>query len=221
MRTGDLSDPRAQRTRALLLAEYERQLALGGEPPTVASLVREAGVSRSAFYGHFTSIDEVGVAAVRSALDQLGVRDTEMRRDDAASGVSVARMTYAAFFAHILGHRHLYAPLIGANDISAAHDELREVLIAQTQRSIEAIADRPDGVDSRRAARFIIGGLMAVMAEWLRDPQPCSPQELAEHIAQTLPTWFASTNTSAPTVQVDVLAEQEDVRLTNSPEDRR
>jgi len=137
-RTVDLSDPRAQRTRALLLAEFERQLALHGEMPTVASLVRDAGVSRSSFYSHFTSIEELPVAAVRSALDQLGERDTEMRREDDVPGVNVARMTYGAFFAHIAGHRHLYAALVATGE-SSARAELREALVLQTQHSIEAI----------------------------------------------------------------------------------
>ncbi|MGP3911469.1 TetR/AcrR family transcriptional regulator [Nonomuraea sp. 10N515B] len=204
MRTGDLADPRAQRTRALLLAEFERQLALTGQVPTVASLVREAGVSRSAFYCHFTSIEELGIAAVRTALDELGERDTAMRRANDLSGASVTRMTYGAFFAHIAGHRHLYATLVAAAGDGSARDELREALVRQTQQSIEAVPGRPERLDSRRAAAFVIGGVLAVLSEWLADPDPCSPHELAEAITALMPPWLVGSGNALPALQVDV-----------------
>jgi AcrR family transcriptional regulator len=72
MRSGDLQDPRAQRTRRRLLLEFERQLERGGVAPSVTSLIQAAAVSRSAFYSHFASLEDLHAAAVRQVLDDFG-----------------------------------------------------------------------------------------------------------------------------------------------------
>ncbi|MDT2004011.1 helix-turn-helix transcriptional regulator [Rhodococcus opacus] len=57
MRSGNPEDPRARRTRVLLLAEAEREIVRSGCLLTVATLVQAAAVSRGAFYTHFSSIE--------------------------------------------------------------------------------------------------------------------------------------------------------------------
>lgn len=206
MRTGDLTDPRAQRTRAALLAEFERQITEGAKVPTVASVIRGAGVSRGAFYCHFRSIEELGLAAVRTALEGLGERDVEIRHDADQTAKQAAEITFGGFVEHIASHRSLYRTLVAAPQDGSARAELREALILQMERSIDTVPTRPPSVRSRVAAAYIVDGVLGVLSEWLHESMPCEPHTLAESIAELMPSWFVNYSTSLPSIEVTVAA---------------
>lgn len=202
MRSGNPEDPRSRRTRVLLLAEAEREIARSGRLPTVATLVQSAGVSRGAFYTHFGSIEELAVAAVRSVLEEFG-EGPDMAQQRVGSGASSSQLGYGAFFAHIAEHRPLFTALVATSNDGSAREELREALVRQTVDAVTASAKKPAGLDPRRAAAFLVSGILGVLSEWLHDPEPVDPYQLADQIADLLPSWLAEGTRQVPAVHVD------------------
>lgn len=171
-----------------MVLELERQLRNGAAPPTVTSVVQGARVSRSAFYRHFASLEELGAAAIRRAPDDL--RPPRRLEASSPAGGNDTRLSYGDFFEHISAHRHLYASLITGQD-EPARDELYRALVEQIQQAVEAAAARPRGTSSRRAATFVAGGVMASVSDWLAGAEDGSPQDLAAAVIALMPPWFA------------------------------
>ncbi|WP_052741017.1 TetR/AcrR family transcriptional regulator [Rhodococcus erythropolis] len=200
MRSGNPDDPRAKRTRALLLTEAEREIALSGRLPTVATLTQAAGVSRGAFYTHFRSIDELAVTAVRAALEEFGAgAGAESVHSESAR----AQLGYSAFFAHIAEHRPLFATLVATSSDGSAREELREALILQTVHAVSASKNKPQGLDPRQGAAYIVSGILGILSEWLCDPLPIDPDQLADQISELLPAWLLD-DKQIPSVHVDL-----------------
>ncbi|MEV0110059.1 TetR/AcrR family transcriptional regulator [Nocardia sp. NPDC050799] len=187
MRGGNADDPRARRTRGLLLATFEAELAAGRANCTVASLVRAAGVSRSSFYSHFTSIEEVGVAAMREILNDFhGPRD-EFR--PAASEPSTASLV--ELFEHLAAHRALCAALLTVTgDRHPAYSELHAILVEHFAGAL-ASAEATIPIDVSKTSKFLVGGLMALLVEWLHQPD-CSAGALSLTFEKLLPEWLRS-----------------------------
>ncbi len=110
-RAPNLADPRALRTRVLLLAAFAEHVERTGAMPSVSELVRAAGTSRSAFYCHFASLDDVARASVREALGGLVARGTA-ERGQGASHREVAQSGYVELLSRLAAHRALFAVLL-------------------------------------------------------------------------------------------------------------
>lgn len=203
MRTGNPEDPRAQRTRALLLAEAERQIAAVGQLPSVAALVNAAGVSRGAFYTHFTSMEDLAVAAVRAVLEEFGAEE-DVRDAQAGPEQRSAQRSYGSFFAHIAEHGPLFAALVATTSDGSAREELRAALVDQLASAITTNANSPAGTDPRHGAAFIAGGILGLLSEWLNAPAPIDPHQLAEQMTHFLPHWLIGPSQDAPPIHVEL-----------------
>lgn len=71
-------------------------------------------------------------------------------------------------------------------------------LVRQTVEAIAAGPNRPTGLDSRHAAALLVGGILRVLSEWLHDPLPIDPYQLADQIADLLPSWVADGTEQIP-----------------------
>lgn len=189
MRGGDPADPRSIRTRTQLLDAYERLLALDGSP-TVAELVREAGVSRSSFYAHFTGIEEVGVAALRSILDAF--EPLHAPRDNEAPNMPTAA-SFHDLFTHLGAHRRLCAEVLISDQQVPALAELYTTLVAHLVSALGGSPDRPAGFDVERGARFLVGGILALLVDDLQGPDSGSDR-VGSTVAAMLPDWLSRAN---------------------------
>jgi len=100
-------DPRWVRTRQALLGTL---LELGDEEvqkASVGSLSRAAGVHRTSFYNHFTSLPEAGAAALAIGMREI-MRDDEEARRAGAPPDQVAYTTIDRTLDYLREHRGLY-----------------------------------------------------------------------------------------------------------------
>ena len=100
-------DPRWVRTRQALLGAL---LALGDADVTTASvgsLTRAAGVHRTSFYNHFTSLPEAAAAALGSGMREIMSKD-EAARQAGEPPEQVAVTTIGRTLDYLLEHRGLY-----------------------------------------------------------------------------------------------------------------
>ena len=66
-------DPRPARTRAAIFAAARDLTSADGEV-TVNALAKRAGVSRAAFYSHFSGLDDLMGAMLQQMLDRKSTR---------------------------------------------------------------------------------------------------------------------------------------------------
>ena len=187
MREGNAADPRAVRTRQLLLDAFERQLENGQIAPTVSSLAQEAGVSRSSFYNHFSGAEDVGVAAFRELLDAFKPSRGEDRNKSSSSGNS--QVSFEELFRHLEEHRVLCLAVLVPDAQTPALHQLHGTLVSHLTEAINAVDSRPAELDARRAAIFLVGGILSLLLDWLHKPTETAA-ELAVLAEIMLPEWL-------------------------------
>ncbi|MCD4853419.1 TetR/AcrR family transcriptional regulator [Arthrobacter sp. AK01] len=187
MREGNAADPRAVRTRQLLLDAFERQLESGQSSPTVSSLVQEAAVSRSSFYNHFTGAENVGVAAFRELLDAF---KPMLREDeDQSTPAVVSQVGFEEFFTHLAEHRVLCLAVLTPGTQTPALAELHSTLVTHLTAAIAAVEARPAGLDAKQAAVFLVGAILSLLLDWLEKPTQTAT-ELTLFVDRMLPDWL-------------------------------
>lgn len=188
MREGNASDPRAVRTRQLLLDAFERQLENGQSSPSVSSLVQEAAVSRSSFYNHFSGAENVGVAAFRELLDAF---KPVLREDENQSTpVGVSQVGFEEFFSHLAEHRVLCLAVLTPGTQAPALAELHSTLVTHLTAAISSVDSIPAGLDAKRAAVFLVGGILSLLLDWLEEPTQTAA-DLTLLVERMLPDWLS------------------------------
>lgn len=161
------ADPRSQRSRQLLRAAAVRLLRKGSDPqPSVSTLVRTAQVSRSTFYAHYDSVDEL----LDDALGELSVPIVP-----AADGpLGFVR----DLFEQAAQHRELAAALLSPDRNPGFAPRLR-LQIAQI------LAD--GGLeDCGLAAEVLADGVVAALRWWL---DVCPERPAREMAAEFVRLW--------------------------------
>lgn len=164
--------PQAMKTKALYEEALIRLLAKKSlREVTVTELAEESGVSRRAFYRHFSTVDEV----YESHVAFLAARFSEYYlKSMAAMGHSFDTMAYLhfAFWAH---HREALE--------TAVRNGLDRKLSSDVERRLIEDAGFGEGLGDRRAEvafQFSLAGLWGVIREWAENGFVESPEEMAK-----------------------------------------
>jgi AcrR family transcriptional regulator len=160
-------DRRAARTRARL---HDALLALigekGYEPTVVKNICQRAGVSRSAFYAHYASKDDLLRGSLENlrqlACSQPGDRSAQEKHTDArlTPGVRVLQ--------HARDHACLHKSL-GDRGVAIAHERVRAILSDLVRGELSATArETSRGTMPRELiVQYIVGAYMAGVSWWL------------------------------------------------------
>ncbi|MWB98143.1 TetR family transcriptional regulator [Agromyces seonyuensis] len=182
----DSTDTRVLRTREKLVAAFGRLL---DERPiaeiTVTAVVEAAGVTRSSFYAHFTGVDALAATALAAHTGEI----VDLARDAIAAGASktaVNEGVYADLAGFLAARRSTFGVLlIAGGEFTRA---LSEGIIAS---SLETLATRPAlHADPEVTARYVAGGVIAVLAWWLADDGGRSVDDLAHAFITIAPPDF-------------------------------
>ncbi|HSA48575.1 MAG TPA: TetR/AcrR family transcriptional regulator [Yinghuangia sp.] len=180
------SDPRVHRSRSALelaLLELIREHDLKGI--SVLTLTRKAGVNRSTFYEHYTSVDELAAGACAAMFDELiAAAMLDGALDEPAQKAALARV-----FAHVAENALLYGALLGdggsAQVIHHIHQRLAAAIHNNGVRdgNDEWIpADDLPEMPYDPEAVFLAGALLGIILDWLRRGCPGRAQEMSEVI---------------------------------------
>jgi len=184
------SDPRTERTRVAVLEAVEA-LHSQGLRVTVAALVREAGISRSGFYAHFSGLDDVASALLHDSLSEIA-SDYE-----ATMGTSPAQSAHAMheaqrrLVAHFAHNRALYLAVSGLSVSGRTRSDavriLAEVLVGPVLRHPR----RPADADPVLTARYISGAAIALLEAWITGEVEADAETVALHLTRLMPRWFS------------------------------
>jgi AcrR family transcriptional regulator len=192
--TRPANEPRASRTLhtmtdALLgLLEREELTSI-----TVSQLCREAGVHRTTFYGHYSSVAEFATDVFARVIDSIAT--IEFSKSDDAVAPQEASAEYLASLERILAHvadnravyRSLFHTNLGSGFRHALTDRIRhraELAMQLWQRHGIAV-----NLGTETAAAYIAGGLVAAIESWASSTKVDSSAH-AREMMLLMPAWW-------------------------------
>jgi AcrR family transcriptional regulator len=188
----DSGDPRAERTRHLLLAALDdlaRDNALEGL--TVARLTRVARVTRAAFYSHFPDL----AAFVRSVVERDLADVTASYKNNSANGgmtlADATRISLEETLDRVIQRPALYMWAMGESSILPARSII-DIFASAVGRSVEQTQVIPAGLQPTIVVDFIAGGVATAIAGYLNRGQTDSRDEVVAAMTASLPSWFTA-----------------------------
>ncbi|GAB3121916.1 TetR/AcrR family transcriptional regulator [Glaciibacter psychrotolerans] len=160
---------------------------------SVGDIVRVSGVSRSSFYAHFASLDELAAELLKAQLAEIGSAGDQQRREDLIVGTSAARVGYTRLVAHMVEHFSLYSSVLELQPARGAYDEIVEAYATRLLQSVVVPDQAPANVNLELVTTYIAGGALTLINAWLRGHIDVSDDELVEQLVGLLPPWVTST----------------------------
>ena len=182
-------DPRAERTKELIFSAIRYLMAQGKVAVTVGDVARTAGISRSSFYAHFASLDEVASELLRTQFATIPVFGGGDSAADRSPGA--ARAGLALLVDHLVESFPLYSSVLELPLTRSVYDEIVEAYARRLLDTIELLDDLPEGVDPELASRYVAGGEITLISAWMRGHIVVSDDELVDQLASLLPAWLA------------------------------
>ncbi|MBP6686174.1 MAG: TetR/AcrR family transcriptional regulator, partial [Leucobacter sp.] len=147
------------------------EVLAGGVEASVASVSAGAGVGRSTFYTHFTSLEDLVDFAIGLLFSDLAPIDHERRSARSLSRLEISRMGLNELLDALLGNQLLVA--FAAN--SPASERLRTHLVEAMATSLQSaiLVERPGASETfvTITSRYIAAGVIAVVIEALEEPR--------------------------------------------------
>lgn len=204
-------DPRPARTRAAIFAAA-RDLTVADGEVTVNALAKRAGVSRAAFYSHFSGLDDLMGAMLSQMFDHARERGTAYTRQDRTIHDGV-RFGFGMLVAYVERH-HTF--LRGALDWKFSHRTYMILVDTMTELHAEATTHLGDEVPahlrSEDVRRAIVGGSLTLCEHWLVSTEQESVDGgvpdatgLLDSILAVAPAWYTGLEPGAPTGALELL----------------
>ncbi|MGK9146816.1 TetR/AcrR family transcriptional regulator [Plantibacter flavus] len=184
-------DPRAERTRQTIFDAVATILAGRPERVSVGDIVRVAGISRSSFYAHFSSLDELTAAYLRVQFAGLAAPTTPVRPlGEPVRSVERAREAYRRLVAQLLEDAPLYSSVLELPVARSAFDDLVGAHADDLIGSLLEQADVPAGVPADLVSTYVAGGTLSLVDGWRRGRIDVSDDELVDALVALLPAWL-------------------------------
>lgn len=184
------TDPRAEHTRQMVFTAVRQLISDRNASVTVADIVRAARISRSTFYAHFGSLDDLAVEVLRSQFDEINGLDVDWRREDLIPGRAAARLGFGRLVAHIVDNFPLYWSALQTPHTRSAYDELVESYSIRLMDSVITVGGAPDDVDAKLVSTFVAGGAMTLIRAWMHGQIELSDDDLLRQLVDLLPPWI-------------------------------
>ena len=188
-------DPRSARTIAALRQGLNNALIHREiDGLSVVDICRAAGVKRSSFYTHFTSVADLVISTALIDLSEwLAPSDPQLDRDAFENELAD---TLLGALDKMRPHRVLFGKIFRASSASA----LRAELVAAVSSKVMEIIDgwRRRGahidIDQEIVVAYSAHGVVGVLEFWSVAEQEPSPARIAQALTQTIPAWWPRDN---------------------------
>lgn len=201
---GRAPDPRPARTRAAIFAAARELSATDGEV-TVNALAQRAGVSRAAFYSHFSGLDDL-MAAILGTMFDLQLERAEKLAAEGRSIQELVQAAVATMVAYVDRHQ---AFLRGGLEWKFSHRTYLILVKTLSDLHVDALKllgnEVPDHLPVQQMARFFAGGSLDVLAQWLVDTEEdaragkaLDSSHLTVAILRLLPSWYTGLQPEDP-----------------------
>ncbi|MDF2443409.1 MAG: hypothetical protein JWR01_1612 [Subtercola sp.] len=183
-------DPRVFRTRAKILDAVHALVARHEPSISVPDIVREAGISKTSFYHHFASLDEIALLLVEQAYVDSGRVSRAAHASDELSYAETTRAYYRRLVEHYVEHREFYRSVVTLRLSRDVHTHAVRAMAADIEPDVAGNPYRPPSVRPYLAASFIASAVVGFLDEWIEGDFDATSDELLEGLLQLLPPWF-------------------------------
>lgn len=185
-------DPRSRRTLAKLdaaMLELLRDRPLG--EINVSQLCRVAGIHRTTFYKHYSSVTEFAAAAFATWIDGLAPPVEGEPPATPPELIAAYEDTLTAMLDHIAGQRHMYRRLFAADGDVGFQRIVLDVLAVRAGEAHRRLAGagRSIDLDDDTAARMVGGASAAALAAWAAG-EGTDARGHARAVMAALPPWW-------------------------------
>lgn len=194
-------DRRAVLTRRRPVAAYQGTLREEGTNVSVASIAEAAGVGRSTFYTHFSTLDELAVATIAEMLDEANEAEAENRRTVDRNPPADLLGTLNKFVRRLDANRNVL--LRGAEIYTSVREYSRRRIFSDLYPFV--VNAFPAVTESEQHLRtvFVAEAVTATLVAWLEHPSSIPSDRLASLMLELVPDWLtvgAGTPTTNPRV---------------------
>ncbi|WP_430647459.1 TetR-like C-terminal domain-containing protein [Agromyces sp. GXS1127] len=189
-------DPRHRRTRAALTAALLRLLERQPlDAISVAALSREAGVHRTTFYAHASSVHDFALGVFTQDLDRLSTVAVQPEAETPAHVAQRYLDSLVAVLEHVAEDRAGYRALFGSTSRGVFRTALEARLRHRARLALEvwraqAVPGAPrDEVAIVEAAAYIAGGLVGALETWALGDETDAAASAAR-LSTLMPTWW-------------------------------
>jgi AcrR family transcriptional regulator len=172
-------DRRIPRTRAMLQhALTSLILKKGYEAITIQDICDEVNVSRSTFYAHYTSKDDLKRRGFEHLRNELVDRQREALATpgdikDRSLGFSLT------MFEHARDHIDLYRALVGTRGGTVSLGQIRQILSDLVRNEFATIGkNSADSIPRELIVQYVVGAYMAVLTWWLDGGAKMPPKRI-------------------------------------------
>jgi len=195
------SDPRGEHTRQLVFTAIRQLMSDSSTTVTVADIVRVAGISRSSFYAHFGSLDELAAEVLGRQFEEVDGLGIDLRREDMISRRTAARLGYERLIAHMVDNFPLYSSALDLPITRKAYDDVVATYSTRLLESVILLGSVPPDVNAPLISTYVAGGAMTLISAWMRGQIEVSDDELASQLVELLPPWILESSTKETTEQ--------------------
>lgn len=166
-----------------------------GASISVSSLVLEAGVSRSAFYVHFSDLSDFALALQRTHFDAIARAAQHGRATHPRQAMLQAQRELVTHFAV---NRDLYRMTFTLSGAFGTGQGTASAIEQSIRRHIDDLDDLPPEVRPDLAAAYIAGAATNLIASWVFESFDADEETIARHLFALMPSWMYSDRHSTP-----------------------
>lgn len=185
------NDARSIRTQRQLIEAFSQIVrAEGYDRASASRIAREAGLSRSGFYEHFASVDDLGFFVLADLLHETTGRDVAGRTTASAPHQTHAEKTLNLLFTLILEDRDLYENILLSNSAGRIINRMMERFAHSAYPLVEFARPNLPAAQKDLYAAAIGGAILGAVMHCLRTDDRRTVQELTREVIEVLPTWM-------------------------------
>ena len=151
---------------------------------TVSDVIREADISRGTFYAHFPDIQSVMEQIETEEVKKLVNLVNESKNKD--SSVDKTYSFLSAIFNYLYNDFEYYGMLIQSHFLNNYLNRIVEIYYSQTLSTLLDKDKTKDETSANIYLTFTTYGTKEVIVAWLQGRIKCTPDELAERVANLL-----------------------------------
>lgn len=189
------TDPRASRTRAKLIDAAEALVSRHHPTITVSAIITEAGVSKTTFYSHFASIDELALQIVERAYTEVAELNRKLSASPNVGAYEAMRASFEVLVNHYILHLPFYRSVLALHLSREVHTNAVRSMAADIEPGIVDHPNLPAGIRPHLAASLIASTVVGFLDEWMEEDFEASGDELVTHLMILLPTWYVGSPT--------------------------
>lgn len=187
-------DPRKARTKSAL---QRAALTLFQKKPiqeiSVADIVVEAGVNRSSFYTHYTSLHELYADALEAAAIETAKRGGHSDGNDANREPGDLPEAIRDFIRHIFENSGTYRWALGPEGSPEIVYRLQErVRLGMAQGLEHHLGGSTTQARIAAQSAFLAGGVVGAITQWIMQDEPSSPEDFSAWLWAETRIAFAS-----------------------------